>query len=126
MDTMKDTTMQLVTDVVIVPEATAEFIAGLIARIEQLESDLATAEKERDIDGQRIADLMKGLNRAGHENDALRTKIKVMEQQEPVGWVDGGDLRALSNGNSVWLNPDDQGRMVPVYLAAAPKPEAKP
>ena len=29
------------------PEATAEFIAGLLERIEQLESDLATAEQDR-------------------------------------------------------------------------------
>ena len=46
MDTMKDTTMQHVTDVSIVPEAAAEFIAGLLERIEQLESDLATAEQD--------------------------------------------------------------------------------
>ena len=46
MDTMKDTTMQHVTDVTIVPEATAEFITGLLERIEQLESDLATAEQD--------------------------------------------------------------------------------
>ena len=46
MDTTKDTTMQHVTDVTIVPEATAEFIAGLLERIEQLESDLATAEQD--------------------------------------------------------------------------------
>ncbi len=46
MDTMKDTTMQHVTDVTIVPEATAEFIAGRLERIEQLESDLATAEQD--------------------------------------------------------------------------------
>ena len=46
MDTTKDTTMQHVTDVTIVPEAAAEFIAGLLERIEQLESDLATAEQD--------------------------------------------------------------------------------
>ena len=46
MDTMKDTTMQHVTDVSIVLEAAAEFIAGLLERIEQLESDLATAEQD--------------------------------------------------------------------------------
>ena len=46
MDTTKDTTMQLVTAVTIVQEATAEFIAGLLERIEQLESDLATAEQD--------------------------------------------------------------------------------
>ena len=40
MDTTKDTTMQHVTDVTIVPEATAEFIAGLLARIEKLEAAL--------------------------------------------------------------------------------------
>ena len=41
MDTMKDTTMQHVTDVTIVPKATAEFIAGLLERIERLEKALA-------------------------------------------------------------------------------------
>ena len=46
MDTTKDTTMRHVTDVTIVPEATAEFIAGLLERIEQLESDIATAEQD--------------------------------------------------------------------------------
>lgn len=46
MDTMKDTKMQHVTDVTIVPEATAEVIAGLLERIELLESDLATAEQD--------------------------------------------------------------------------------
>ena len=40
MDTAKDTTMQHVTDVTIVPEATTEFIAGLLARIEKLEAAL--------------------------------------------------------------------------------------
>ena len=41
MDTTKDTTMQHVTDVSIVLEAAAEFIAGLLERLE-------AAEKERD------------------------------------------------------------------------------
>ena len=42
---------------------------------------------------------------------------------QPVGWVDAGDVRVLKHRNSVWLNPDDDGQMVPVYLAAT---EAKP
>jgi len=45
-DTTNDTKMQLATDVAIVPEATVEFIVGLLERIEQLESDLATAEQD--------------------------------------------------------------------------------
>ena len=73
---------------------------------------------------QAIQRAIAEIRRLTAEVERLNAKITVMEQQEPVGWVDGGELRALSNGNSVWLNPDDQGRMVPVYLAAAP--EAKP
>lgn len=46
---------------------------------------LEAAEKEREIDEQRIADLMAELNRVGHENDKLRAKIEAMEEQEPVG-----------------------------------------
>ena len=61
MDTMKDTTMQHVTDVTIVPEATAEFIAGLLARIEQLESDLATAEQDSRQKQARIERLEEAL-----------------------------------------------------------------
>ena len=44
-------------------------------------------------------------------------------QPAPIGWLDAGDLRALRQGNAVWLHPEDQGRMVPVYSAAA-APEA--
>lgn len=61
MDTMKDTTMQHVTDVTIVPEATAEFIAGLLERIEQLESDLATAEQDSRQKQARIERLEQAL-----------------------------------------------------------------
>ena len=46
MDTTNDTKTQLAMDVAIVPEAAAEFIVGLLERIEQLESDLATAEQD--------------------------------------------------------------------------------
>ena len=58
---MKDTTMQHVTDVTIVPEATAEFIAGLLERIEQLESDLATAEQDSRQKQARIERLEQAL-----------------------------------------------------------------
>lgn len=93
MDTMKDTTMQHVTDVTIVPEATAEFIAGLLERIEQLESDLATAEQDSRQKQARIerleeeeskqAALLDCLNEwkalaksAEKERDALRTALE--------------------------------------------------
>lgn len=36
---------------------------------------LEAAEKEREIDEQRIADLMADLNRVGHENDSLRSLV---------------------------------------------------
>jgi chaperonin cofactor prefoldin len=53
--------MQHVTDVTIVPEATAEFIAGLLERIEQLESDLATAEQDSRQKQARIERLEQAL-----------------------------------------------------------------
>ena len=53
-------------------------------RANQLQAKIEAAEKERGIDEQRIADLMEELNRVGHENDALRSKIEHMEKQEPV------------------------------------------
>lgn len=103
MDTTKDTTMQHVTDVTIVPEATAEFIAGLLERIEQLESDLATAEQDSRQKQARIerleeeeckqAALLDCLNEwkalaksAEKERDDLQARIKEMEKQEPVVW----------------------------------------
>ena len=45
---------------------------------------LDEAEKEREIDERRIADLMADLNRVGHEIDALRAKVAEMEQQAPL------------------------------------------
>ena len=61
MDTTKDTKMQRVTDVTIVPEATAEFIAGLLECIERLESDLATAEQDSRQKQARIERLEEAL-----------------------------------------------------------------
>ncbi len=101
MDTTKDTTMQHVTDVTIVPEATAEFIAGLLERIEQLESDLATAEQDSRQKQARIDRLEEGeckqaalldcLNEwkelaktAEKDRDALRVRIEAMEKQVPI------------------------------------------
>jgi hypothetical protein len=40
--------------------------------------------------------------------------------QEPVAWIDSGDLRGVCQGNSGWVHPDDQGRMVPLYTAPQP------
>ena len=48
---------------------------------------LEAAEKERETDEERIADLMADLNRVGHENDALRAKIEAMERQEPIAEI---------------------------------------
>ena len=103
MDTTKDTTMQHVTDVTIVPEATAEFIAGLLARIEQLESDLATAEQDSRQKQARIERLEKESKQAAlldclnewkelaksaeKKCDALNAEIEARAQQEPVAWI---------------------------------------
>ena len=110
-------------------EDAAFYAASNPAAVIELLDRLEAAEKERDECNRRR------LEAADHfaaqtalmkkKYDALRAKVEAMEKQEPVGWVDGGELRALSNGNSVWLNPDDQGRMVPVYLAHGAQ-EAKP
>jgi len=74
---MKDTTMQLVTAVTIVQEATAEFIAGLLERIEDAEKDIALKEKVIDSLGVTLTAVV-------NERDALRAKIEAMERQEPV------------------------------------------
>ena len=102
MDTTKGTTMQPVTDATIVPEATAEFIAGLLERIEQLESDLATAEQDSRQKQARIerleeeeeskqAALLDCLNEwkemaksAEKKCDALNAEIEARALQEPV------------------------------------------
>ena len=111
MDTTKDTTMQPVTDVAIVPEATAEFIAGLLERIEQLESDLATAEQDSRQKQARIdrlegeeskqAALLDCLNEwkelaksAEKERDALRAKLKEAEENRSHFLVKIGKLYA--------------------------------
>jgi chaperonin cofactor prefoldin len=73
---MKDTTMQHVTDVAIVPEATAEFIAGLLERIEQLESDLATAEQDSRQKQARIERL----------EQALKAMTKVYKSVQYAQW----------------------------------------
>jgi len=58
------------------------------AAISELLDRLEAAEKEREIDEQRIADLMEELNRVEHEIDALRAKVEAMERQEPVAeWL---------------------------------------
>ena len=118
MDTLKDTTMQHVTDAVIteIKRAAehpakapvivrADTMLGVLARIEQLESDLATAEQDSRQKQARIdrleeeeskqAALLDCLNEwkamaksAEKERDALRAKIERMEKQEPVAeWL---------------------------------------
>lgn len=93
MDTTKDTKMQHVTDVTTVPEATAEFIAGLLERIERLESDLATAEQDSRQKQARIERLehapelldelmsiidraVTELNAVAKERDAMRAMLR--------------------------------------------------
>ena len=70
---------------------------------------------------EQIQDLLRVGNPTDEERrlirmgwDAALAEIRA----QPVGWVDAGDVRVLKHGNSVWLNPDDEGQMVPVYLAA--------
>ena len=116
MDTTKDTTMQHVTDAVIaeIKRAAehplqapvivrAAVMLGILARIEQLESDLATAEQDSRQKQARIerleeeeckqAALLDCLNEwkalaksAEKERDALRAKITEMEKQAPTHW----------------------------------------
>ena len=50
----------------------------------------------------------------------LLREILASPPEEPVAWIDGGDLRGVGNGNSVWVHPDDQGRMIPLYRKNAP------
>lgn len=94
MDTMKDTKMQPATDVTIAEIkraaehplrapviVSADVMLGVLAQIEQLESDLATAEQDSRQKQARIERLEK-------ERDALRAKIEQMERQEPVAeWL---------------------------------------
>ena len=104
MDTMKDTTMQHVTDVVIEEaKLAAEFIAGLFARIEQLESDIALKERiidalgvtltavvnERDALRTALQHETDCLEAAKEKIDALCARIEEMEKQEPIGTTGG-------------------------------------
>ena len=43
-------------------------------------------------------------------------------EQEPVAWIDGSDLRGIVNGNSAWAHPENQGQMLPLYLAPGAAP----
>ena len=151
MDTAKDTTMQHVTDAIIAEFkraaehpakapiiVRAEAMLCVIARIEQLESDLATAEQDSRQKQARIerleeeeckqAALLDCLNEwkalaksAEKERDALRAKITEMERQEPVGKF----IQHPSNG--IWEqdgygdNPDAK----PLYALPGAKGEGK-
>ena len=127
-------------------DADARFIAAanpatvieLINRLEAAESDaleqarlngmgasreatlmakLEAAENERAIDEQRIADLMAELNRVGQENEELRAKIEIMEQQAPVasvwrcdnGHIHGSCERTLPMGTKLYALPGAKG-----------------
>jgi len=69
-------------------ESALRVAKGWEGKCRELRTKIEAAEKEREIDEQRIADLMAELNRVGHENDALRTKIEHMENQEPAAeWL---------------------------------------
>jgi len=50
----------------------------------------------------------------------LRAELDALKSQEPVAWIDGGDARALMQGNSVMVHPADQGLMAPLYAAPVP------
>ena len=52
----------------------------LCAQCDVLRSRIEAVEKERDIDEERIVDLMANLNRVGHENEALRASLEVAEK----------------------------------------------
>ena len=111
MATMKDTTMQHVTDVTIVPEATAEFIAGLLERIEQLESDLATAEqdsrqKQARID--RLEQALKAMTTAPKTEGAMMSDRELLElAAKAAGYkvYNGGKLfRIWKDSNVEWVD----------------------
>lgn len=73
---------------------------------------------------EQIQDLLRVGNPTDEECRLIRigwAAAMAEIRAQPVGWIDAGDLRALEYGNSVWLNPDDHGRMIPVYLVAAPE-----
>ena len=85
-----------------------EVIDSLATVIKRLDAQCDAAEKERDIDEKRIADLMADLNRVGHENDALRAKIEQMEKQEPVATViKEGDSRYWMS-ERLWTFPNGE------------------
>ena len=70
---------------------------------------------------EQIQDLLRVGNPTDEECRLIRMgwDAAIAEiRAQPVGWVDAGDVRVLKHGNSVWLNPDDEGQMIPVYLAA--------
>ena len=155
MDTMKDTTMQHVTDVTIAEIrraaehplkapviVTADAMLGIIARIEQLESDLATAEQDSRQKQARIerleeeegkqAALLDCLNEwkdlaksAEKERDTLRAKIAEMEKQEPACWaprfainLGGSALRFDACRINLWGNEG-----IPLYVLPGAKGE---
>ena len=59
------------------------------------------------------------------ENKRLREELAALKAQEPVAWIDVGDLRGVCNGNGGWVHPEDQGRMVPLYAAPVPSAEVE-
>ena len=112
-----------------------EVIDSLATVIKRLDAQCDAAEKEREIDEKRIADLMADLNRVGHENDALRAKIEQMEKQEPVAWYskqygfvymsrhssqfEHGSILYLRNGTPAW-RIEGSSRVALLNMASLP------
>ena len=98
--------------------------AALMAKLE-------SAEKERTIDEQRIADLMAELNRVGQENEELHARIEAMEKQKPVCVTTKAHLAAMENEAVRYIVGRDpvfstRGENdVPLYRASGAKGEIK-
>lgn len=61
-------------------EDAAFYAAANPAAVLELLDRIETAEKERIIDEERIADLMADLNRVGQENEELRARLEAAEK----------------------------------------------
>lgn len=86
--------------------ANAAYIAAANpAAISELLDRLEATEKEREMDEERIANLMADLNRIGHENDALRTALADLlnDLEERAKWNLEASQRVVACGNSVYV-----------------------
>lgn len=87
-----------------------EFVSSVtpLAVLELLDR-IETAEKERKMDGERIADLMADLNRVGHENEELRKALAQKVTSETMLRdfnVGNGSINASFEGGAVHLLVD--------------------